>query len=197
MTILTPVARRRMIVWPREAIASPAFCLCIAGTCAVLATACGGGSEASKELSGPGTTATSRATVTSSSVEKANVICREAHEQIADGLKRVPEIVDEVHVRPEQVKRTAAAAAKYVLPEHRAALVRLKALEPPTDRRAEWNRFLGALDAFVAYSTENLAALEKTGSVAGRQRVIRERDALLGEIIAAAIRAHIPYCSFS
>jgi hypothetical protein len=175
----------------------PRFCLCIASTCAVLAAACGGGSEASKELSGPGTTATSRATVTSSSVEKANVICREAHERIAEGLKRVPEIVDEAHVRPEQVKRTAAAAAEYVLPAYRAALARLKAVEPPTDRRAEWTRFLRALDAFVAYSTENLAVLEKTGSVAGRQRAIRDRDALLGEIIAAAIRARVPYCSFS
>jgi hypothetical protein len=45
--------------------------------------------------------------------EKANVICREAHERIAEGLKRVPEIVDEAHVRTEQVKRTAAAAAEY------------------------------------------------------------------------------------
>jgi hypothetical protein len=125
------------------------------------------------------------------------MICREAHERIADGLKRVPAIVDEAHVRPEQVKRTAAAAAKYVLPEYRAALARLKAVEPPPDRRAEWTRLLGALDAFVAYSTEDLAVLEKTGSVAGRRRAIPERNALLGEIIATAIAAHVPYCSLS
>jgi hypothetical protein len=115
-------------------------------------------------------------------------------QRVRDALARVPPL-GEASPTSKEVKERAAAARKYVLPEFVSALMRLEALEPPSERRDEWNRFLTAFRSFVSTSDENLAKVEKTGDVALFERALDERQELVDALTSAAIRARVPRCA--
>jgi hypothetical protein len=114
--------------------------------------------------------------------------------RVREALARVPPIEGATPTSKE-VRKVAAAARKYVLPQFAAALMRLEALQSPTERRAEWNRFLTAFRSFVSTSDENLAKAEKTGDVVFFKHALEEREELVDELRSAAIRARVSRCA--
>jgi hypothetical protein len=163
--------------------------LCGLATCALLTQGCGGGEA--REATG---TSAGTATTASSAFAQADLICRAMQRRVRDALARVPPSV-EGRLGPEDVRKRAAAALKYVLPQFDAALAELDRLEPPRERRAEWDRFLDSFRSFVSRSRLNLARAKRSGDVAFFQRALAEREGLVDRLTAAAIQARVPRCA--